>query len=77
MITGGNPNLKPETATYVNYGVVFTPGAVPGLTLQLDRWLINQKNIVIQTLPQLVLDGIQPGTTFTLPNGTPGLTPCI
>jgi iron complex outermembrane recepter protein len=73
VITGGNRNLKPETATYVNYGVVLTPGFAPGLTLQLDRWLINQKNIVIQTSPQLVLDGIQPGSTFTAANGVPGL----
>ena len=49
------------------------PQAAPGLTLQLDRWLINQKNIVIQTSPQLVLDGIQPGSTFTAANGVPGL----
>ena len=73
VITGGNKNLKPETATYVNYGIVLTPKPVPGLTLQLDRWLINQKNIVIQTSPQLVLDGIQPGGTFTGANGVPGL----
>jgi iron complex outermembrane recepter protein len=73
VITGGNQNLKPETATYVNYGMVLTPGFAPGLTLQLDRWLINQKNIVIQTSPQLVLDGIQPGSTFTSANGVPGL----
>jgi iron complex outermembrane receptor protein len=73
VITGGNRNLKPETASYVNYGIVLTPTAVPGLTLQLDRWLINQKNIVIQTSPQLVLDGIQPGSTFTSANGVPGL----
>jgi iron complex outermembrane recepter protein len=73
VVTGGNRDLKPETATYVNYGIVLTPQAVPGLTLQLDRWLINQKNIVIQTQPQLVLDGIQPGSTFTDANGVPGL----
>jgi iron complex outermembrane receptor protein len=73
VITGGNKNLKPETATYINYGVVLTPKSVPGLTLQLDRWFINQKNIVIQTSPQLVLDGVQPGSTFTAANGVPGL----
>jgi iron complex outermembrane recepter protein len=73
VITGGNHNLKPETATYVNYGIVLTPGFAPGLTLQLDRWIIDQKNIVILTQPQLVLDGIQPGSTFTAANGVPGL----
>jgi iron complex outermembrane recepter protein len=73
VVTGGNPNLKPETATYINYGIVLTPRFAPGLTVQLDRWLIDQKNIVIQTSPQFVLDGIQPGSTFTAANGVPGI----
>jgi iron complex outermembrane receptor protein len=73
VVSGGNPNLKPETATYINYGIVLTPRWLRGLTLQLDRWLINQKSIVILTQPQLVLDGIQPGGTFTSPNGVPGV----
>jgi iron complex outermembrane receptor protein len=73
VIAGGNKNLKPETATYTTYGIVLTPEVAPGLTLQLDRWIINQKNIVIQTSPQLVLDGIQPGGTFTGPYNTPGV----
>jgi iron complex outermembrane receptor protein len=73
VVSGGNPDLKPETATYTNYGIVLTPRSVPGLTLQLDRWRINQKNIVIQTSPQLVLDGVQPGSTFTDANGVPGI----
>lgn len=70
---GGNPNLKPETGTYLNYGIVLTPQFLRGLTLQLDRWFINQKNIVIETSPQLVLDGVQPGTTFIGANGLPGV----
>jgi iron complex outermembrane recepter protein len=72
-VTGGNKNLKPETATYTNYGIVLTPAFAPGLTLQLDRWIIDQKNIVIQTSAQLVLDGVQPGSTFTDANGVPGV----
>ncbi|MBS0419953.1 MAG: TonB-dependent receptor [Proteobacteria bacterium] len=72
-IGGGNKNLKPETASYTSYGLVLTP-PVPGhLTLQLDRWFIRQKHIVIITDPQLVIDGIQPGGTFTAPNGEPGV----
>jgi iron complex outermembrane receptor protein len=73
VVSGGNPNLKAETSSYTSYGLVLTPQSIPGLTLQIDRWLINQKNIVIQTSPQLVLDGIQPGGTFTSANGVPGV----
>jgi iron complex outermembrane recepter protein len=74
VVTGANSTLKPETSTYETYGIAFTPqGALHGLTATVDRWIINQKNIVILTSPQLVLEGIQPGSTFTAPNGEPGL----
>ena len=73
VVEGGNSSLKPETSTYTGYGLVLTPQFAPGLTLQLDRWIINQKNIVIQTSPQLVLDGVQPGGTFTAVDGTTGV----
>jgi iron complex outermembrane recepter protein len=74
VVTGANANLKPETSTYTTYGIAFTPqGALQGLTATVDRWIINQKDIVIVTSPQLVLEGIQPGSTFTAPNGEPGL----
>jgi|HubBroStandDraft_5_1064220.scaffolds.fasta_scaffold07529_2 iron complex outermembrane receptor protein len=74
-VGGGNKNLKPETASYTNYGIVLTPpgGSAGSLTVQLDRWFIKQKNIVIQTDPQLVVDGIQPGGTFTAANGEAGV----
>lgn len=73
VIGGGNKNLKPETASYTNYGIVLTPPVAGTLTVQLDRWSIKQKNIVISTDPQLVVDGIQPGGTFTAANGQPGI----
>ena len=72
-VAGGNPNLKPETSSYVTYGVVLTPQFLPGFTAIIDRWRIAQKNVVILTNPQLVLEGIQPGSTFTAPNGQPGI----
>jgi iron complex outermembrane receptor protein len=73
VVSGGNPNLKPETASYTTYGIALTPQTLQGLTVLVDRWFINQKNIVLQTEPQLVLDGIQPGSTFTASNGQPGV----
>lgn len=75
VIAGGNKNLMPETASYTNYGIVITPpgSAAHSLTVQLDRWFIKQKNIVILTDPQLVVDGIQPGGSFTAANGQPGI----
>ena len=73
VVTGGNPNLKPETATYTTYGIVLTPQMIPGFTAIIDRWRVAQKNVVILTEPELILEGIQPGSTFTAPNGQTGI----
>lgn len=43
-IAGGNPNLKPETATTWSGGVEFKPVFVPGLTLTGTYWNIDYKN---------------------------------
>jgi iron complex outermembrane recepter protein len=43
-VTGGNPKLKPETSNQFNAGVVFAPAA--GLSLSLDYWKIDKKNII-------------------------------
>jgi iron complex outermembrane receptor protein len=70
---GGNKDLEPETAKYTNFGFVFTPQSIRGLSLVIDRWRIEQENIVIQTHPQLVLQGVQPGSIYTAPNGQSGV----
>jgi len=45
---GGNPNLKPETATIATTGIVFEP--LKGLDFTLDYWHIGIED-AIQTLP--------------------------
>ncbi len=45
-ISGGNPELKPETSTSWNYGVVLTPRFAPGLTLTADYWRIEKKDAI-------------------------------
>jgi len=44
---GGNPDLKPETSTAWNYGVILTPRAVPGLQLTVDFWEIEKINAIV------------------------------
>ncbi|MGA0607181.1 TonB-dependent receptor plug domain-containing protein [Phenylobacterium sp. VNQ135] len=39
--TGGNENLKPETAETLTIGAVWEPEFVPGLSLTLDYWTID------------------------------------
>ncbi|MDO8294831.1 MAG: TonB-dependent receptor [Caulobacter sp.] len=43
---GGNPNLAPETADTYTYGVVFTPGFVPGLSLSVDYYSIEVTDLI-------------------------------
>jgi iron complex outermembrane recepter protein len=47
QLTGGNPNLKPETADTVTGGLVFVPTAwVPGLLLSVDYWRIKVESYI-------------------------------
>ena len=44
--TGGNKNLKPETAITTSVGVGFTPHWVPNLRFQIDYYDIKIENII-------------------------------
>ncbi len=44
---GGNPNLRPETAESHNYGVIFTPRILPGLSLTVDYWKIEKTDAIV------------------------------
>ena len=50
ILTGGNPNLKPEESDSTTIGVVWTPSAVEGLTLSLDYFDITVEDR-ISTIP--------------------------
>ena len=54
LVTGGNPNLKPETSEQFNAGMVWDP--IPRLSLTVDYWRINQSG-VIGTLSSSALFG--------------------
>jgi iron complex outermembrane receptor protein len=47
--SGGNPQLKPEESTSWSFGAVISPPLGDGwgkLTLTVDRWKIQQKNVI-------------------------------
>ncbi|MCL7715232.1 TonB-dependent receptor [Stenotrophomonas mori] len=44
--SGGNAGLRPEDATSLTAGVVWTPGFAPGLTLTLDYYDIRIRNAI-------------------------------
>ncbi|WP_232332824.1 TonB-dependent receptor domain-containing protein [Novosphingobium aquimarinum] len=49
-LTGGNPDLDPEKADTLSFGVVYQPVFVPGLNLSIDYYKIKIKD-AITTLP--------------------------
>jgi outer membrane receptor protein involved in Fe transport len=60
VITGGNPNLQPETSNSLTLGVVLQPRFLPGFDLTVDYWDIDIKNVITQfgyaTLLRLCVD---------------------
>ena len=47
VTAGGNPNLDPETADTITYGIVFTPqGVLEGLQVSIDVWDIEVDSLI-------------------------------
>ena len=44
VVSGGNPDLQPETSTQWNLGIVWEP--VPGLSIGIDYWSIEQEGVI-------------------------------
>lgn len=42
----GGSDLEPEDTESINFGVVLTPGFIPGLTLTADYWRVKQEGII-------------------------------
>jgi len=56
-VARGNPNLVPEEADTLTYGVVFTPTWIPGLTVSLDYYDITiEDSIVLQNGNDPIVD---------------------
>lgn len=45
-LSGGNPNLNPEKGDTTTFGIVFTPKAVKGLSVALDRFDLDITDII-------------------------------
>ena len=64
ITTGGNRNLKPETSYSYFIGTVIEPPFVPGLTIQVDFFRIEQRNIIDQPSAQFIVDNLINQVTF-------------
>ncbi|MEO7383419.1 MAG: TonB-dependent receptor, partial [Novosphingobium sp.] len=80
FLISGNPNLREERSDSWTYGLVATPSFIPGLSLSLDYYKINIKNVIFSLGAQTVIDQCYDSTTginnqfcsavFRLTNGT-------
>ncbi len=50
-LTGGNPNLDPEEADTVTFGVVYTPNFVPNLSISVDYFDILVEEAIEEGIP--------------------------
>ena len=69
VITGGNPNLQPETAQTLNVGFVIAPSQLPGSSLTVEHFTVRQRDVVLVPDPQAIVYGEFPGTVYFPPDG--------
>jgi iron complex outermembrane receptor protein len=78
-LSGGNPDLKPEVGTTLVYGFVWTPSFAPDLSLSIDRFDINIKDIITtverQTALNLCYDTVDRQFCNVVERGTHPLLP--
>src|SRR3546814_9802491 len=48
VVTGGNPDLKPETSNSLTLGAILQPSFVPGLDVTVDYWDLDIKIVITQ-----------------------------
>jgi iron complex outermembrane recepter protein len=67
-VTGGNPNLNPETSVALTYGLVFEPTAVKGLRISADYFRVEKEDI-ITNLSSLTLMNNESSFPFRVTRG--------
>lgn len=56
-VRNGGFDLRPETAFTTTFGVILSPRFVPGLTVSVDRWLIDLEDELAFLQPQNLING--------------------
>ena len=64
ITTGGNPNLVPETSYGYFLGFVVDPPFAPGLSIAVDFFRIEQRNLISQPSAQFIVDNSIGDVTF-------------
>ncbi len=62
VVAGGNPELGPETADTMTYGIVFTPGGWgEGLQIAIDAWDIEVEQLISRPTSDSILNDCYEG----------------
>lgn len=56
IVSGGNPDLREETSNSFTVGGVFQPDFIPGLSLSVDYFDIEVKNVIAAVGAQTIVD---------------------
>ncbi|HSI18684.1 MAG TPA: TonB-dependent receptor [Sphingomonas sp.] len=56
IVSGSNPNLKPEASDSWTFGGVFQPSFIPGLSVTVDYYNIKVKGIIVSVGAQTIVN---------------------
>ena len=62
ITTGGDPHLKPENSYSYFFGTIVEPPFIKGLSIEVDFYHIQQRNLILQPSSQDIIDGRAAGT---------------
>ena len=68
ITTGGNPGLQPETSYGYFAGLVADPPFIPGLSISVDFFRIEQRNLINQPSAQFIVDNFPGDVTYDSAN---------
>ncbi|WP_138635176.1 TonB-dependent receptor domain-containing protein, partial [Pseudoalteromonas phenolica] len=55
-LSGGNPDLQPETADTLTYGFIYEPSFVEGFSMTVDYFNIEMENVITSVGAQTIID---------------------
>jgi len=67
IISGSNPNLKPEVSKSLTVGGVFQPSFVPGFSLSVDYYDIKVDGVIVSLTAQAIANGCYDQPTLDNP----------
>jgi iron complex outermembrane receptor protein len=63
VLAGSNPNLEPETADTLSFGIAFTPRFLPNLSATIDWWQISLENLITRPTTDSIIDNCLQATS--------------